>query len=332
VNNLPLFPPKLPLPGAKRVALVIAIVYTAYDQRKFSLPGAKHDGIRMAGYLERKGYQVTFMTDFPYCTEYRHATKTECDAAAAESCWKKNNRGDALFPSKANIETQTKKLVKSLNRGDVSWFQYAGHGTRLAAGVPVATLTSLSRLWRNGDESDSKVECLAPADFSHVRFSQMIPKYWFKQEYVNKLPEGTENMVFIDCCHSGSLMGIKYNLDLAKGRWVNAKGPDKGKVAAHDFPTDRGMCLYLSGCDDLEKAQESTWMSGGRVSKRGGALTFAFLECLRHGDSVPLNILLEFVREKVKVRGQVPQLCCTHTIPESKPLDQCWNGDTSYRR
>merc|ERR1712098_822640 len=90
------------------------------------------------------------------------------------------------------------------------------------------------------------------------------------------------------------------------------------------------MVLYISGCADGSQAQDLKYTQGDFVTKRGGAVTFAFLDCLKeHGDKVPITKFLKSIAEKVKPHKQVPHLCCTHKIDVSKPFEYCIDGDAS---
>merc|ERR1711964_931402 len=81
----------------------------------------------------------------------------------------------------------------------------------------------------------------------------------------------------------------------------------------------KGRSVFLSGCRDDQCAAELTWKDTvtKKVTKRGGALTFALLKCLGQNfenDTIPIGDLLKFVVKETKERDQKPCLSASFDL------------------
>lgn len=88
--------------------------------------------------------------------------------------------------TRAEILSRLEWLVEGSKPGDLLVFHYSGHGAQ----VPD----------RDGDEIDETDECLCPVDFSwdHPLLDDDLGKI------IERIPEGTNFTVILDCCHSGT--------------------------------------------------------------------------------------------------------------------------------
>ncbi|CAI0374607.1 unnamed protein product [Linum tenue] len=90
-----------------------------------------------------------------------------------------------LMPTGANIKRVLHEMVEAAEPGDVLFFHYSGHGTRIPSLKPGHVF--------------SQDEAIVPCDFN------LITDVDFRQ-LVNKLPKGTSFTILSDSCHSGGLI------------------------------------------------------------------------------------------------------------------------------
>jgi len=319
----------------------------------------------MTAYLQKRGYDVTFMNEY-----YKETSP--------------------LFPTAVNIMAMIKLLAASLKEGDVFWLHYSGHGTQ------IKDEDSGDSEEPGSEEPDGMDEALVSADcyrklpkwktsgkgyYIHgfptglqpplnpgsSLFAGLKPKSlkiladlkekglktrnkrtqhiiddWLKDNFVNKIEEGVEGMVFLDCCHSGTMLDMQYSMQ-ADLEW---KKHEEKKL----HPRKRSNFLCFSACQDDQCAQELTWGNApvedepdledepelkdehGNIIKRGGAFTLEFLQIIAmHGDEIPIKDLLLGLTEGVKDRGQVPQICCSYERKITQTLSECMDGKKRRR-
>ena len=159
-----------------------------------------------------------------------------------------------LKPTKQNMESNIKKFVTGCKSGDTLFFYYSGHGSQLSD--------------NNGDESDGKDSVLVPADY---KTSGVIRDDWLFANMVNCLPAGVLLWTFTDCCHSGTMLDLQFNLQSNStykngqinkaikyngSEWSNQFGltNEKSKTSQADAFTFSGCFFALSINDDLPKS------------------------------------------------------------------------------
>ncbi|XP_050369562.1 metacaspase-9 [Argentina anserina] len=91
----------------------------------------------------------------------------------------------AVLPTGANIKKALGEMVDKAEPGDVLYFHYSGHGTRIPSVKP-------GRPFRQD-------EAIVPCDFN------LITDVDFRQ-LVNRLPKGASFTIVSDSCHSGGLI------------------------------------------------------------------------------------------------------------------------------
>jgi len=96
-----------------------------------------------------------------------------------------------IKPTKQNILKKYKDLLLNAKAGEKLFFTYSGHGS--------------FRTDLNNDENDGKDELLITID------KQSISDDELKTIIDENLPEDVTLFVIFDCCHSGTLMDLKYN-------------------------------------------------------------------------------------------------------------------------
>ncbi|KAF3790594.1 Metacaspase-5 [Nymphaea thermarum] len=89
-------------------------------------------------------------------------------------------------PTGANIRQAITNLIRRARPGDVLFFHYSGHGTRLPA--------------ETGEEDDTGYdECIVPCDMNLITDDDF-------RSFVDELPEGCSLTIVSDSCHSGGLV------------------------------------------------------------------------------------------------------------------------------
>ncbi|HEX7152513.1 MAG TPA: caspase family protein [Thermoanaerobaculia bacterium] len=176
------------------------------------------------------------------------------------------------------IVGQLERLARTVRRGDVVFFYFAGHGSQV----------------RNSrsDEADGLDESLVPADSR--RGGADIRDKELRRLFNRILDHGAKLTVMIDSCHSGSG---------ARGR-TRAIARDERDVADAapygPYPEDRGA-LVIAAAQDYDRAGEVPDADG----KMRGAFTWAWLRALR--DAQPNEAAVEtFLRAQARLRGETP--------------------------
>jgi hypothetical protein len=188
-----------------------------------------------------------------------------------------------LKPTRKNIIDSINWLVKDLKKGDSVYFHYSGHGG----------LT----LYFNKDEKSGKDSCIYPINNGNI---EMIIDDELKSLLVNKIPSGSKCFAVLDCCHSGSGLDLRFN--------VNCPIPDKLTITQDtNYPNTKGSVIFLSGCLDTQTAADTV----NSANEPTGALTNALLDTWKtYGVNIKFKHLLWDVRNLLKTRGyeQIPQL------------------------
>lgn len=175
----------------------------------------------------------------------------------------------AMKPTKANIVSEFTKLVSGAVAGDCLLFTFSGHGSQVKD--------------KNGDEVDGKDEGLFTLDEKLIVDDEL--NLIIKQ----RLKPGVTLFVLTDCCHSGTIMDLKYNyLDYSE----NPKNAETG-----------GTVVMISGCRD-EQTSADAFING----KSQGAMTWAFLGNLK--PDITWRQLVENMCFSLKESGytQVPKI------------------------
>lgn len=194
--------------------------------------------------------------------------------------------GSHRSPTRNNILRYIKWLVDKSNAGYGSiWFQYSGHGTYITD--------------TNGDEKDGRDECIYTCD------EQLIVDDEFRNLLVSRVNKNSKLFCFMDCCHSGTIMDLKYKYKSGSNSPTieNSKKPAPANVIA------------LSGCRDTQTSADA-WLSGSWC----GALTKTFLDVLRQSNyNVRLFDMVNKIRSQLQRDRftQVPQLTSSRQLSTS---------------
>jgi hypothetical protein len=195
-------------------------------------------------------------------------------------------------------------LVSNNKPGDVLIFYYSGHGTAIKD--------------TNRDEKDGYDEVLVPCDYKK---NGVITDDWLYDNLASKVTGGITLWGFTDCCHSGTICDLKYNMVPncvvragAKRTPYNTKNwTDVFKSSLESKAPLAGNVTFISGCTDIQVAYEAAGQ---------GVFTRCFLDFLKQypkfiNNNVKLLELVKYIHCNLKINGyprQNPQLSSARPI------------------
>lgn len=184
-----------------------------------------------------------------------------------------------IKPTKENIISSIEKIISEVKEGDELFFSFSGHGSFIKD--------------KNGDEIDGKDELFVTLDMKGIIDDEFVKIF-------QKIPKNIKTIVFMDCCHSGTLLDLPYSLYKSKFKTIQN---NKNKFNA--------PILLISGCRDNQYSLE-TKING----KPQGYLTFTFCSIMKNTNQISLDYLLLKIHRflyKKRNRKQKPQL--SHSFP-----------------
>lgn len=204
-----------------------------------------------------------------------HPTNTQNFMMLTEEADKAN------YPTRANILAGMKWLVKDAREGDVYWFHFSGHGSQIAD--------------KEGDEIDSMDETICPLDYEKAG---MITDDDIRKIMVDPLPKGVTLYCIFDCCHSGTMMDLRFKYD-AKTK----------KLAITDtIKQADAFVLMISGCMDAQTSADLPPGFDKLIKESVGALSGCLYPMI--GKKRDWQTMVEEVRKKLKTSSleQIPQM------------------------
>jgi hypothetical protein len=242
-------------PNGRHKALIIGINYTG---TRAALKGCVNDAKSMQQLLMRNGFgddgsHMLLLTD-------------------------ERSRGREYQPNATNIMKAFAWFMKDVQKGDVLFFHFSGHGGQ----VPDKT----------GHEADGFNETIVPLDYERAgQISDDV--LWGSLVY--PMPEGCRLIALMDMCHSGTGLDLPFDYNVDTRRWKEDVNP------AHS----PGDVVLFSGCED---AQTSADVQSGW--KAGGAMTMAFTKAYQQSQMASYHDFLSMVKRELRKRGhrQRPQM------------------------
>eukprot|EP00986_Skeletonema_menzelii_P006867 scaffold2612_cov132-Skeletonema_menzelii.AAC.3 len=242
-------------PNGRHKSLLIGINYTG---TRAALRGCINDAKNMQTLLLRNGFPNDG-SHMLMLTDERH-------------------RGSEYQPTASNIMKAMAWLMNDVQKGDVLFFHFSGHGGQ----VPDKT----------GHEADGWNETLIPLD--HTRAGQISDDVLWGSLVYN-LPEGARLTALMDMCHSGTGLDLPYDYNVNTRRWTEDVNP------AHS----KGDAVLFSGCEDSQTSADVQGYSGA-----GGAMTLAFTKAYQQCPSATYHEFLSVVKRELRKKrhSQRPQL------------------------
>lgn len=207
------------------------------------------------------------------------------------------------LPTRFNIIREINDMVKRAENGELKqlWFHYSGHGSSLEDD--------------SDDEIDGKDEGIVPLDW---KINGLIRDDDLNDYLVDRMPIGVKTLIFMDCCHSGTMLDLSFEFNYNKNEptlssWRLDNNNDK----------IGGEFLMISGCKDNQLSTDG-WMGG----EYRGAMTNAFLKEMEGNDiwnPVSFMELLVGMVKKSEEYGQTPQLTSSRVFDLSMiKLNKDW--------
>mmetsp|Transcript_39183 Transcript_39183/g.94155 ORF Transcript_39183/g.94155 Transcript_39183/m.94155 type:complete len:518 (+) Transcript_39183:49-1602(+) len=226
-------------PAPLKRALIIGVTYAEGPDPSERLMGAKNDADEWAArLLQQYGYppqNVRVMSDVDNTWE------PVKDSPQRDG----PHQGVHLKPTRRNILEQLEWLTADVRPGDQLTLIYSGHGVQ----VPD---------WR-GDEDDCWDEAICPCDCDSYRLHFVPEKVVLDDEIHEafvKLPKGAVVWAFFDCCHSGTIMDLDFNVHArCQGKPLIPKGEAKSR--GHELHEDLPMGAMAAGVT----ARRAPWKS-----------------------------------------------------------------------
>lgn len=193
---------------------------------------------------------------------------------------------EPLKPTKNNILRTFIDLARKAIKGELTnlFFHYSGHGYYVED--------------YNNEETDNYDEVLCPLDYEINGFiSDDILNMIFRV-----FPSSCNIFTLMDCCHSGTILDLKYKYFDETEKICNNKNV-------------KANIVMISGCRDSQTSADA-YLSG----KYCGAMTNAFLHTLKNYDyNISYFELLKNMRDIIKKNkfSQIPQLTSSNIIQNS---------------
>ena len=182
-------------------------------------------------------------------------------------------------PTKENIIHTFTKLLANAISGDSLFLSYSGHGTQTAD--------------LNKDELDGQDEVIVPINAKNIK--DCILDDELNKIIKNNLKPGVKLFALFDCCFSGTVLDLKYNVDKLDNVIINPNISDT-----------LGQVVMISGCNDKQYSADLVINNQGT-----GAMTLSFIQTIeKYGTSISFKTLLENIRLILTDNGleQIPQL------------------------
>jgi len=168
-------------------------------------------------------------------------------------------------PTRKNIENELQKLLLLKNTKII--VHYSGHGSQLKS--------------RNNDELDNLDEVLIPLDFK----KNGIIKDDYLYSIFSKLEQSNTLLFICDCCHSGSILDLKFNYKITDDYKKFYMSVENSKELFTNI-------VSISGCLDAQTSADAYINN-----KNQGAFTYSLLQC---NFSQPLYKLLIDTNNQLK--------------------------------
>lgn len=190
-----------------------------------------------------------------------------------------------IKPTANDILNELGKIIVKARDGETTeiFIHFSGHGTYMHDD--------------GNDEDDMKDEAIVPIDYQ----TQGLITDDLLHDYFAYLPEECKCICLFDCCHSGTILDLKYRYVGRNSRVIENKNSET-----------KGNIVMISGCRDDQTSADA-------VIKQNwaGAMTYAFLAVIKkYKYNITCFHLLNGMRYVLKKRGftQLPQICSSHKI------------------
>ncbi|KAJ6380708.1 hypothetical protein OIU77_029580 [Salix suchowensis] len=225
--------------------------------------------------------------------------------------------GSVVLPTGANIKKALGHMIDQAEAGDVLFFHYSGHGTRIPSAKP--------------GHPFRQDEAIVPCDFN------LITDLDFRQ-LVNRLPKGASLTILSDSCHSGGLIDREKE-QIGPDAATTNNNPKKffGSDASLKFrlpPLERDLFesinpdegILLSGCQANETSADMSPHEGGGRSY--GAFSNAVQMVLKeHSGQLSNKQLVMMARDVLQAQGFEQQHPCLYCSDQNAGSTFLWQPE-----
>lgn len=187
-----------------------------------------------------------------------------------------------IIPTQANILKSMIELVNDAQPGDQLCLYYSGHGTQIKD--------------KDGDEKKGLDDAIYTLDGKIIIDDDILNIF--------KNLNGSHITMFFDCCHSGTMCDLPYNL-----RYNNSKF-ELWTEKSHKI---NGSVSLFSGCLDPQTSSDSAFQRSFNDYINNGAFTYMLLEILRENNHITNRNFLMKIYDKLQENNfeQIPQFSCS---------------------
>lgn len=166
--------------------------------------------------------------------------------------------------TKMNIVRVLKELAEDCRTQQLErvWIHFSGHGSQV-------------RDWNN-DEADGMDECFIASDYKR---GGIITDDEFNM-YFKTFPTTTQIFCVFDCCHSGSLLDLKYSYKCNDNMNIYQTVDMRRQFGGYD--DIHHNIIMLSGCEDEQTSADAYNVMNKRTFT--GALTSCLIQTLKSED------------------------------------------------
>ncbi len=199
-------------------------------------------------------------------------------------------------PTKVNILQEFNNLVSDVTDKDTLCFFYSGHGTQIKD--------------VHNDEKSGLDDAIYTIDEDIITDDDIL-------DILTKL-NGAHITLFFDCCHSGTMCDLKYNMRY-KGRLSN---PRYETWTENSKDINGTICMF-SGCLDKQTSADTSFevsdtslQRGKKTTVNDGAFTYMLLQCIKQQKHDMTNKeLLTNLHNHLKKNNfdQIPQFSCSES-------------------
>lgn len=182
------------------------------------------------------------------------------------------------LPTRQNIIKAISLIVESSGPNDTVFISYSGHGV-LKRDV-------------SGDEASGFDSSICPVDMDSSGVIIDDDLYTL----VDKGCKGLKTVGLFDCCHSGTILDLRFNYDPINKHYIDDK---VHKITKSDV-------ILFSGCGDSQTSADA-YIDGAFC----GVLTWSFLRALCRSER-RLSKMIQEINVEIKSRkyDQIPRLSC----------------------
>lgn len=203
-----------------------------------------------------------------------------------------------LIPTRSNIEANINWLVSNVMPGDTLFFYYSGHGSNISD--------------RSGDESDGRDEVIIPLDYET---KGVITDDWLFQNMAVKIPVNVTLWSFTDCCHSGTMLDLKYNYrSLSQFKtgvfnkgipYISNEWNDRFSLNMEKSNDVQGNVYSFSGCLDSQTSADAY------LNKQyQGAFSYCLFETIKNNITRMPDGSNRFKSGTIKLRNLLKEINC----------------------